>query len=356
MLKVIQRNNGIFYLSGTFNGKRVRESLETRDPEIARLRGLKEQTRRERAALYGAEQESTFAEACVLYLNPKINPEVPERHYLEPIIKKIGNLNLAKITPGAIKALGPQIYPEAKPQTWNRQVIKPVRAVINFAHEHGLCPPIRIKGFAEKDKKVRVAIDRPWIDAFMKSANDAGLPRLAAYALFMFTTAARPNEAIRLTPGDLELDRKRAWIDRTKNGGGREFYLTSEMVDVLRALPPRQIGWGKFEGEFRVFGWADIKGPLKPWKAACKRAGIKCVLPYEGGRHSFATEAITRQERNPVSTAKVGNWKDVSVLMKHYAHPERLGEFAEEVFGDDSGSSVTQAKLKKLKIVGRSDT
>lgn len=69
-------------------------------------------------------------------------------------------------------------------------------------------------------------------------------------------------------------------------------------------------------------------------------------MPYEGGRHSFATEAVTRQERNVVSAAAVGNWKDPSVLLRNYAHPERLDDFAEDVFGKG-------VKGKKgLKIVG----
>jgi integrase len=165
----------------------------------------------------------------------------------------------------------------------------------------------------------------------------------------MFTTAARPNEAVRLCPGHLDLGAKTAWIDTTKNGDGRTFFLTDEMVAILRAIEPREIGWGKFKGEWRIFGWADIKGPLKPWKKNCERAGISVVLPYEGGRHSFATEAVTRQERNVVSAAAVGNWKDPSVLLRNYAHPERLDDFAEDVFGNGVRGK------KGLKIVGSTE-
>jgi hypothetical protein len=182
VFKIRQRkDNGVYYLTGTINGRRIRQSLETRDSEVARRRGAEEQGRIERTELYGPEQEATFADACILYLDPDENPEVPERHFLEPIIKEIGKHRLAKITPNAVKALAPKLYPGAKPQTWNRQVIKPVRAVINLAHENGMCSPIRIKGFQEKDKKPRRAIDRVWIDAFMKAAIQANQPRLVGH-------------------------------------------------------------------------------------------------------------------------------------------------------------------------------
>jgi integrase len=338
----VKWRKGVAYLHATIGGKRIRKSLGTRDKEIARRRAAEEAGRLERVELYGVEKEATFADACLLYLDPDTNPQVPERHFLAPIIKKIGRVRLAKLFPNDVKALAKELYPKAKPQTWNRQVVKPVRAVINFAHGSGLCAPIYITGFKEKDKRVRRAIDRTWIDAFMKTAIEDGNPRLAAYALFMFTTAARPIEAIRLCPHHFDLDNKRAFLSMTKNGDGRDFMLTGEMVEVLRSLEPRTIERGKFKGEVRVFGWADTKGPLKPWKSVCKRAGIAVVQPYEGGRHSFATEAVVRQERNIVTSARVGNWKDPSVLLRNYAHAENLDGFAEDVFGADAGTKLTQ--------------
>lgn len=348
----IKWRNGVAQFHTTSNGRRIRRSLKTSDPEVARRRAIEEAGRIERAALYGADKEATFADACVLYLRL----HSPKRNYLTPIIKAIGKERLANITPGSVKTLAKQLYKDVKPQTWNRQVLKPVRAVINCAHEHGLCGAMKMNGFPEKNKKDRRAIERGWIDSFMYWAIKENLPRLAAYALFMFTTGARPNEAVRLSPHHLDLDNKRAYIEVTKNGDGRTFFLTKEMVEVLRNLPPRQIQWGKFKGEWRIFGWADAKGPLKPWKKICALANITPVLPYEGGRHSFATEAVTRQERNVVSAAKVGGWKDPTVLMKHYAHPEQLGEFAEEVFGKPTGAPVAHDWRKKPKIVGGSDS
>ena len=67
----------------------------------------------------------------------------------------------------------------------------------------------------------------------------------------------------------------------TKNGDPRVYYLTDELVCELRLLGPRRIRYGR--GPFRVFGWANVAGPQKPWKWTCKRAGIRYLTPHEAG-------------------------------------------------------------------------
>jgi hypothetical protein len=160
-LKIIWRD-GIAYIHGTIDGKRIRKSLGTGDSQIAAARKAEEEARLQRAAIYGIEREATFSEACIPYLET----QAPQRHYLRPILKAIGKTKLADIKPGQIRALAKQLYPGCKPQTWNRQVIAPVSAVMNHAHDLGMCAPMRIKRFAAKDEAVKVAIDREWIDRF----------------------------------------------------------------------------------------------------------------------------------------------------------------------------------------------
>jgi hypothetical protein len=343
-LKIVWRE-GVAYVHGTIAAKRIRKSLGTRDPKIAAARKAEEEARLQRAAIYGVEHEATFAEACLQYLEH----QAPRMHYLTPIIKELGNTKLAGIKPGQVRALAKKLYPRAKPQTWNRQVVVPVSAVMNHAHDLGMCAPMRIKRFTPQDEKIKRAIDRAWIDQFRAHATT---PYLAAYALFLHTTAARSTEAIMLRPEDLDLDRRYGVSrEKTKTGGRREFWLTEEVAEELKRLTPKQIRWGQYKGEWRIFGWADCKGPIEPWKETCRRAGLEYVTPYEAGRHSFATEGVTRQERNPVMVAKLGNWKDTRTLLKNYAHPEKMEQFVEEVYGRKIGTDLTQPIRKNFKIV-----
>jgi integrase len=341
MSLTIKWRNGVAYLHGTIERQRIRKSLGTRDPKDAARKKAIEEARLQRAAIYGIENEATFAEACLQYLKH----QAPTRHYLTPILKKIGNMKLAQIKPGLVKKIAKELYPRCKPQTLNRYVLVPVSAVVNYAHELGMCAPIRIKRFKPENEAIKTAVTREWIDKFRKHAVT---PHIAAYALFLHTTAARPTEAVRLRPQDFDLqNRYGISAVKTKTGNRREFWLTTEMADELRRLPPKQIKKGRFKGELRVFGWADCVGPIPTWKQTCKRAGLAYVTPYEAGRHSFATEGVTRQNQNVVMVAKVGNWKDTRTLLKNYAHPEDMAGFVERVFG----SIETQAVQRNVKII-----
>jgi integrase len=164
----------------------------------------------------------------------------------------------------------------------------------------------------------------------------------------MYTTGARLGDGVYLHPAQVDLDRKIAVRPRSKTGDPRIFYLTDEMVEVLRHLPPKRTHYGK--GPLKVFGFGDSSTVHKAWKAACERAGIPYRMRYEPGRHSFATEAVTRQKLHPVTAAALGGWRNPTVLLSVYAHVENLGAVAEEVFGS-TGKRLTQAnkKLRRVK-------
>lgn len=347
-LKITWRN-GFAYLSGTVNGQRIRKSLGTSDPRSAEEERAAQEAKLRRIALYGPEAEATFGDAVLEWrkLGKKERGNSKIADLLIPIVKSIGKYKLRDIKPAMVKTLAKRLYPDVKPQTLNRYVLVPVSAVINNAHEHGLCHPIKIKRFKAEDARKRVAVDRAWIDRFRVAALEhysddyEGLgQRIGAYALFMFTTAARPIEAVALTRECFSFaDRVGRSRYPTKNGEYREYYLTEEVAAELASLPAVSIAKGRHAGELRLFGWSEVHGPLPAWKAVCKAARLPYRSPYEAGRHSFATEAVTRQERNVKTSAAVGGWADAGVMLKHYAKAEGQAEFAEEVFGSKKGKA-----------------
>jgi hypothetical protein len=78
--------------------------------------------------------------------------------------------------------------------------------------------------------------------------------RIGAYALFLHTAAAaRPRQF-----GCVH----RILIVKTETGKRRKFWLTQEMADVLKRLPPKRIAKGRHKGELRgvrlcPLRWAD---------------------------------------------------------------------------------------------------
>jgi integrase len=161
-----------------------------------------------------------------------------------------------------------KLYPEKQyaNSTRNTCVLKPARAVINFAHQHGLCPPMQLKGFYEAPVD-RPAGDRAWVDAFMAATADQYLRVLC---LLMWVTGARIGGCIKLDPHHLDLDAKRGVGPPAKNGDPPVYCLTDELVRELRLLKPRRTHYGC--GREMVFGWAHRQGPDQLWRKTCERA------------------------------------------------------------------------------------
>lgn len=90
----------------------------------------------------------TFSDAVLRY---DANREMAK--FLLRIMPYLEGMQVEEITPKMVKDLDKIIRPNSAAVTWKRQVIAPVSAVINNAHQLGLCPPITIKGYTEFEKQ-----------------------------------------------------------------------------------------------------------------------------------------------------------------------------------------------------------
>jgi len=317
-LNVRRRKGSPFWqIKGTVAGERVRQSSGTPDKQTAQEEAARIEREIWKRHQYGEVATATFAEAVNLYLD-----QGGEGRFLLPLLNHFGKEHLAKITPGRIRTAASVLYPDAGAATWNRQVITPARSVVNCAHDSGLCPPIRVRQF-KAPKPVRQAIGRAWLDTFRSGATS---PYLRALSLFMFQTGARIGEAVKLSPGDLNLQDRRATFGTTKNDEPHEAVLTLEMVLELANLPPKN---------GLVFGYGSRQSVYGPWRTACKRARIDYIPPHQAGRHSFATEMMIRNRVDLATTGKLGNWKSLRLLAENYLHPEEPDAVIDEVFGTD---------------------
>lgn len=311
----------------------VRESLGTTDEAVAKAEVRKIERRALKRAILGddapkREDELTFSEAVLLYTaRPR------DADYLLKILPHLGDKKVRDITGKSVKALAREMYPTASVDTWQRQVIVPVRAVINNAHEEMGTPPIRIKAFTRND---RMAQDRArgkdsgrertpgsweWIDAFRATAKARRNPYIAALALFMFTTGARISQATDIKPRDLDLQRARVLMPTAKGHPAQWVEITMELVVELANLPPRG---GK------VFGYKSRSSVYGAWATTCKKAGIEDLDPHEAGRHGFGTEMLVRQKLDPVTVAKAGRWSSPSVPLRTYGHSENAADKVRE--------------------------
>jgi integrase len=311
------------------NGERIRRSLKTQDAVTAEQARAQLETKLWRLHVYGPESVTTFAEAALSYAE-----DGGEAKFLVPITEKLGERPLREITPSMVRSAAKAAYPKAANATVNRQAITPARAVINYAHAQGWCPPIKVKGFPMA-KPRREAVDTDYMDRLRPH-----LPA-SAYALMLFLpqTGRRVSEAIELTPDRLRGDR--AFIPRTKNGAEAWAHLTPELQELIAALTPRH---------GLVFGYVHRSSLYSTLRRACAKAGLPYLGTHQPGRHSFAT-SLAGAGFSTKEIAEAGGWKTTRMVAEIYEHPEAIQQRAAGHFSGANGKKLASPVTDPLKIV-----
>jgi integrase len=302
----------------------------------------------------GKEQILTFVDAVLIY---KANQEYAKA--LRKVIDEIGNMPINEITPIFVRSLGSKLQPMNSTGTWRKSIVSPIRAVINNAHDHGLCGHIMIKDYSElecvrqdkfRGKQSRIekkAANWDWIIAFRTAAP----PNLAALALFMFETAARIGQATAIKFLDLDIKNNRVYMPAAKGTAAQWVSLSEELTLELSELKPRYTRRrsGQKVLSDRLFGYLKRDGIYKIWKRICRDAEIEQIMPHAAGRHAFATEAIVRQGIDPVTVSKVGRWADPNLVLKTYAHAENEDEIIKDAFRTGRVQAETRNNIKDMK-------
>lgn len=241
------------------------------------------------------------------------------------------------VTPEAIRRAAKHIYPDASEATWNRQVIKPTQAAINYAAELGWCSKISVKRYKE-NPAVKTPATLEWVESFASQAIEDDLPHLAALCLFMFGTAARVGEACRLTWADVDLTAAKATLYLFKpTPWQRTAHLPPPVLAALANIPSNR---RQTNLVFRYAGRGSVRGP---WNNVCKRAGIERLTPH-CCRHGFATTMLHLGE-DPKTVAELGGWKDATTVLRTYAHAKKDKTVTNAIFGTKLTHAETRSNV-----------
>lgn len=351
-----------WWVRGRLPGEKqyLRESLGTSDEAIAEAKIREIQREARKRAILGPDapkpqDELTFSGAVLLF-----DAKPRDAIYLAKVIKRIGDHLVRDITAQTIKRLAKKMYPAASTDTWHRQVVVPVRSVINAAHEAGLCPPIRVKAYTKvermnqdraRGKNSRVARapgSWEWLMAFREHAD----PRLGAMALFMFTTGARISQTLAMrNPRDMDLSHFRLFLPAAKGHPAQWVeVLPMVAIDVANLPAPK----GKLASK-RVFGYAGQRSGwlYRAWRKACDDAGIEYLSPHAAGRHGFGTEMIVRMKVDAATAAQAGRWASAKVLLDTYSHADGSGDRVRAAFADGLAAARTNPVQAKAGNVGK---
>lgn len=214
---------------------------------------------------------------------------------------------IADMSAEAVRQSARKLYPGAKGATWNRQVIVPTQAMINFAAGFKWCLPIKVKRFPVETKTKKPAT-HAWVESFAANAS----LHLGALCLFMFGTGARIGEACALTWADVDLSSGTVVIHQTKVLDTRTAHLHPRLIAALA-----NIGGNRCPDD-AVFRYAGPGSVKQVWDNAVERAGIVRLTPHSC-RHGFAT-TLLHKGLDVKTVAKLGGWKDAGTVLRTYAH------------------------------------
>jgi integrase len=316
---VLHKRGRIWHYEFSLDGQRYRGSTATSDYSEAKKIAERIKAQNRLAKERGKDEILSFPQCVALYIK-----DGGEQRFLAPILRHFAKHKVKDINGLVVREAAKILYPDAEPSTWNRQVLTPVKAIINKAADSGLCKPITIKRFPEPVRQ-RPAASREWIDKFVEAALAMDMPETAAIVRFMFETGARVSEACRLEWKDVNLKDRRVYLERTKTVA-RTAFIGPVGVSLLSRLPIQQ--------SQRVFGAANRSTVSKRIGKVIALGKLDPFTSHELGRHGFYTEMIVRNRVDPKTAARLGGSKSVRLVMETYVSPDEDRHIIDEVFGE----------------------
>lgn len=242
-LKLIKRGK-IWHIYGTIHGKTIRSTTGTDKKEIAQAILAQHQSRIINDAVFGEKASATFAEAVSSYLISGGTSRFlgrSEDGVHSGLIGKLFDQKMRTITQNDLDNAARELYPDALPETRNRQCYTPFIAVWNHAVKNDWADPKqwsrprKAKGTGTRRTVMRsgstpVTYDRAAEFVSMMS------PAPAMVMTALFYTGMRPIELFSLT--DKNIDIKGRWIivESSKTGEPRGVPMHDFLVPIFDAL------------------------------------------------------------------------------------------------------------------------
>ena len=296
---------------------RIRRRAQSDQLELAReeARLLEAQCLRE--AWHGPKERQghTFAEAVISYLKSAQRAAGDVRR-LDRILRALGDdIQLAKINQATLDTLRDKVLrPGAKPATFNRGIVIPVRAVMMHAARRGWCAPPLFESVRRTPGRTLFVTPRQ-AEALLAAAA----PHLQPLLLFLLGTGARLSEAIELEWRDVDLVGARAIFWRTKNMRRRDVELPARVVAALAALPEREGPVFRYRGRPYADRGREEGGHIKRgWHSAVARGGLDPGLTPHCLRHSWASWHYAKH-KDQLLLQRDGGWSS-SDLVERYTH------------------------------------
>jgi integrase len=316
------------------NGQRVRQSSGTRDRKEAEAFVAKLRHDAYRSEFFGDRPKHAWQEAVVRYLTLKATLRSIEdvRRILRKLDPHLGTLHLHEISGDVVwKVIQAELAKGNRPATVNRYLAT-MRALLRMACDEWQ--------WIDRFPKIRLLPDEVERDRWLTREQAKRLiavspPHLAALIRFALATGCRAREISGLEWSRVDLQRRTAWLDRTKNGTPRGVPLNADAVAVLEEQR------GKHPRICFTYRGKPIRWELtnSAWHSALRKAGIE-DFRFHDLRHTWAS--WHRQAGTSCDELKdLGGWKS-RVMVDRYAKfaTEHLAIAAARIEGERGGNVV----------------
>jgi integrase len=298
------------------NGKRLRQSAGTESREEAEAYLAKLTLDAYREAHFGIKPERSWQDAVVRYLELKVSLRSfrDVQRICRQLHPYVGHLTLNQITGDVVWSIAQgELKRGNKPATVNRYLAL-IRNLLHMARDEwqwiDTFPKIRmLHGEVERDRW----LTREEADRLIEVCPS----HLAALVRFALATGCRAGEITGLEWNRVDLDRRTAWLNVTKNGTPRGVPLNQDAVAVLQEQVGKHVRYCfTFRGKPLC---RDLTNSA--WHSALKKAGIQ-DFRFHDLRHTWAS--WHRQAGTSCDELKdLGGWKSREMV-------DRYAKFATE--------------------------
>ena len=310
-------NSRYWWIATTLpDGQRIRQSAGTEDRKEAEALLAKFKLEAFRAANFGIKPERSWQEAVVRYLTSKANLRSfrDVQRICRMLDPYLGRLMLSQINGDIIWQVTQGELKRGNAVATVNRYLALVRSLLRMARDEwqwlDSVPKVRLlSGEVERDRWLtRAEADR---------LIAACAPHFAALVRFALATGCRAREITGLEWDRVDLARRTAWLNRTKNGTPRGVPLNSDAIAVLEAERGKHpVYCFTYRGE--PIGW-DVTNTA--WRTALRKAGIS-DFRFHDLRHTWAS--WHRQAGTSCDELKdLGGWKTRSMV-------DRYAKFATE--------------------------
>ena len=293
------------------NGQRVRQSAGTEDRREAEALLAKLKVEAFRESNFGIKPQRSWQEAVVRYLSGKqhLRSIADVRRICRRLDPYLGELQLRETTGDVIwRITQGELKRGNQPATVNRYLAT-IRNLLRIARDEwqwiDVIPKIRLlSGEAERDRW----LTQEEADRLIAAAA----PHLKALIRFALATGCRAREITGLEWDRVDLQRRTAWLNQTKNGTPRGVPLNRDAVEVLEAERDKHPVFC-FTYRSEPIAWEMTNSA---WHTAIEKAGIT-DFRFHDLRHTWAS--WHRQAGTSCDELKdLGGWKS-RVMVDRYA-------------------------------------